>query len=73
MLIHHDDRRSSALSLPRTSGSVPNGIATSNVRPTSMPKNSGGVTPTMVYGTRSIGSVWPITFAAPSNFDCQYR
>ena len=54
MLSHQFDRRSSADSFPRMSGSVPIGIATSNVRPTSVPKNSGGVTPTTVKGTRSM-------------------
>ena len=42
------------------SGSVPIGIATSNVRPTSAPKNPAAATPTIVNGTRSTVSERPI-------------
>ena len=49
---HHVLRRSSELSAPRMIGSVPSGTATSNVRPTSTPKKSGGDTPTTV-------NAWP--------------
>ena len=68
---HQFERRSSDDSLPRMSGSVPSGIATSNVRPTSTPKKSGGVTPTIVNGTRSTVSDRPIASAAPPNRRCQ--
>jgi hypothetical protein len=49
---HQVERASRNDSLPRTSGSSPIGIATSKARPTSGPKKSGGVTPTIVNGTR---------------------
>ena len=57
--------------MPRMSGSVPIGMATSNVRPTSTPKNPGGVTPTIVNGTRSTVSDRPMTSAAPPKRRCQ--
>ena len=47
------------------------GMATSNVRPTSTPKNCGGVTPMIVNGTCSTVSVRPIASAAPSKRRCQ--
>jgi hypothetical protein len=50
---HQFERRSSAVSFPRISGSVPSGMATSYARPTSDPKNAGGVTPTIANGTPS--------------------
>ncbi len=53
------------------SGSVPIGMATSNVRPTSTPKNPGGAMPTIVKGTRSTVSERPTTSAAPPNRRCQ--
>ncbi len=59
-----------SVSLPRISGSAPSGTATSNVRPTSAPKNSGGVTPTIVNGTRSMTSGVPMTSAAPPKRRC---
>ena len=39
------------LSLRLTSGSVLGGAITSKMRPTSAPKKSGGVTPTIMNGT----------------------
>ncbi len=42
----------------------------SNPRPTSTPKNPGGVTPTIVNGTRSTTSGVPTTFAAPPKRRC---
>ena len=68
---HQCERPSSDDSLPRMSGSVPIGIATSNVRPTSTPKKSGGATPTIVNGTRSTVSDRPIASAAPPKRRCQ--
>jgi hypothetical protein len=68
---HQVERRSRLLSLPRMSGSVPSGMATSNWRPTSVPKKSGGVTPTIVKGTRSTVIDLPMTFAAPPKRRCQ--
>ena len=51
MFSHHVERPSRKLSLPRTSGSAPIGIATSSARPTSGPKKPVGRTPTIVKGT----------------------
>ena len=59
------------ISRPRTSGSTPRGSTISNVRPTSGPKNPGGVTPITVTGTRSTFKLRPIASAAPSNRRCQ--
>jgi hypothetical protein len=70
-VIHHVDRLSRKLSRPRMSVSVPIGITTSNVRPTSGPKNSGGVTPTIVNGTLLMRSDRPSTSTAPPNRRCQ--
>jgi hypothetical protein len=50
---------------------VPNGTATSNVRPTSGPKKLGPVTPMTVKGTRLSVMVRPMTSAAPPNRRCQ--
>ena len=52
MFSHQYQWSSSPVSFPRTSGSAPSGITTSNLPPTSGPKNPGGVTPTIVNGTR---------------------
>ena len=68
---HHDVRRSRRDSLPRMSGSTPSGITTSNDRPGASPKNPGGVTPTIVSGTRSSVSVRPIASGAPPKCVCQ--
>ncbi len=43
----------------------------SKVRPTSVPKNSGGVTPTTLKGTRSTVMDRPIASGAPPNRRCQ--
>jgi hypothetical protein len=48
-----------------------NGTTTSKVRPTTGPKNPGGVTPTMVKSVRLIGSERPTTSADPPNSRCQ--
>ena len=56
MLSHVALPLSTRLSRRLTSGSTPSGTIASNVRPTSGPKKSGGVTPTIVKGTFSIGS-----------------
>ena len=53
------------------SGSAPSGTTTSNDRPGATPKNPGGVTPTIVSGTRPSVSVRPITSRAPPKYDCQ--
>ena len=63
--------RSSTLSRPRISDSVPIGRITSDLLPTSVPKKSGGITPTIVNGTRSIVCVLPMTSAEPPNRRCQ--
>jgi len=55
-VLTNDLSRCAALLLPRTSVSALIGTATSNERPTSGPKKPGGVTPTIVNGTRSIVS-----------------
>jgi hypothetical protein len=68
---HHDDRRSRFDSLPRISGSVPSGIATSKARPISDPKNSGGMMPTIVNGTRSTAIDCPTALAAAPKRRCQ--
>jgi hypothetical protein len=52
---------------------VPNGTATSKPRPITGPKNDGGVTPTMVNGTRSSVIGEPIAVAAPPKRRCQYE
>jgi hypothetical protein len=46
------------------SGSRASGIATSKVRPISVPRNPDGVTPTTVNGTRSTTIGAPMTLAA---------
>ena len=61
-------RRASRLSLRLTIGSVLSGTITSNVRPTSAPKNSGGMTPTTVNGTFSSVTVRPSAVVAPSKY-----
>jgi hypothetical protein len=71
MLSHPLERPSSLEAPPYNNSSVPIGMATSNVRPTSTPKNCGGVTPMIVNGTRSTVSVRPIASAAPSKRRCQ--
>ena len=48
-----------------------NGTTTSNVRPTTGPKNPGGVTPTMVKSVRLMGNDRPTTSRAPPNSRCQ--
>ncbi len=65
--------RASRLSLRLTIGSVLSGTITSKVRPTSAPKNSGGITPTTVNGTFSRVTVRPIAVAAPSKCRSQNR
>ena len=57
--------------LPRMTRSPLSGIATSNERPTSVPKNPGAVTPTIGTGTRSTVSDVPTAFAAPPKRRCQ--
>ena len=49
---HHEDGCLNQLSWPRIDGSAAKGSITSVVRPTSTPKNPGGVTPTIVNGIR---------------------
>ena len=67
-------RRSSiSLRLPGMSDSVPSGMATSNAWPTSIPRNSGGVTPTIVKGAPSSVRVLPIASAEPSKRSRQSR
>jgi hypothetical protein len=56
--------------LPRNSGSVPSGTTTSKAFPTSSPKNSGGVTPTIVNGIPSTASVVPMMPADPPKRRC---
>ena len=56
----------SAERLPRMSGSVSSGNATSNALPTSRPRNSGAVTPTIVTVAPSTTSGAPMTLSAPA-------
>jgi len=50
---------------------IPIGTTMSTRRPTSGPKKSGGMMPTIVNGVRSRVSRRPIVSAAPPNFRCQ--
>ncbi len=56
---------SSNAMLGSTIGSVRIGMMTSNGRPTSMPRNAGGVTPTIVIGCRSNVTLAPIAASDP--------
>ena len=73
MLSHEELTDANWLSSPRISGSAANGSMTSVIRPTSIPKNPGGSTPTMV-NTLRCSVIWrPITSSAPPNCSRQNR
>ena len=63
----------SAERLLRMSGSVSRGNATSNALPTSRPRNSGAVTPTIVTLAPSTTSGAPMTLSAAPKRRCQSR
>ena len=71
MIRSHQIERCWSAGAPSIRVLVPIGTATSNDRPTSTPKKCGGVTPTMVKGTRSTVSERPMTSALPPNRRCQ--
>ena len=55
------------------SGSAAKGSITSVIRPTSTPKNPGGITPTMVNALRCTVTWRPITSSAPAKCSRQNR
>ena len=69
---HHEPFAANRLSGPRMSGSAAKGNITSVIRPTSGPKNPGGITPTMVNGMRCTVSWRPTTSLAPAK-RCRQR
>ena len=68
---HHMLPESSRAFAPCQAGSAQIGIATSNVRPTSRPKNDGGVTPMTVARNLPIGTGLPTIAGSPPNSRCQ--